>query len=114
MKVDWLKHAFAVDAGGPSEPNEAQQAIAERLCRLIVSRGLATPALVFLETSRPLNYVTAQGLHFFLPLLGALGDPQGVADFSAFLEQRGSIDWLCRRIEELSVPPSGQSPRSTS
>ncbi|MGQ0633977.1 MAG: hypothetical protein ACT4QC_05175 [Planctomycetaceae bacterium] len=101
MPLDWLKHAFAIESRESQAPTAAQQAVAERLCRQVVARELTTPALIFLETMRPLNYVTAQAMQFFAPLLGALGDVRAYDEFATFLEQRGSIGWLCNRIEAL-------------
>jgi hypothetical protein len=105
MHFDWLKHAFAVEPEGPLEPSEAQRSVVERLCRQVVGRGLTTPALVFLETVRPLNYVSSQVLQFFRPVLAVLADPAACRELAEFLEHRGSIDFLCRRIEELASRP---------
>lgn len=102
MSLDWLKHAFAIDRAEDFEPTETQRALVDRLCREVVARELTTPALLFLETVRPLNSVTAQSLQFFMPLLSTAGISKATEDLAAFLEHRGSIDYLCRRIDELS------------
>jgi hypothetical protein len=102
MAYDWLKHAFAIEPEGPVEPTDVQRAIIDRLCRQVHARGLETPALIFLESVRPLNFVSSQTLHFFAPVLSAIADAQACNELAAFLEHRGSIDYLCRRIEELS------------
>jgi len=102
MPPDWLKHAFAVEPPGPVEPTAAQRDVVDRVCRQIVARDLATPALIFLESVRPLNYVSSQALHFFAPVLSAVADPAAYRELADFLEHRGSVDYLCRRIEELS------------
>lgn len=99
--LNWLKHAFAVESPGPAQPTDAQRDLIERLSRAIVGRGLATPALIFLETFRPLHFVGSQATHFFAPFLGALGSEDSARELADFLEQRGSIDFICRRIEEL-------------
>ena len=102
MALEWLKHAFAIEPEGAVEPTEAQRAVAERLCRQVVARGLTTPALVFLESVRPLNYVTSQTLQFFAPILSTVTSAKDCQDLADFLEHRGSVDYLCRRIEEIS------------
>jgi hypothetical protein len=104
----WLKHAFAVDPPGPAEPTPEQEAAVDAVCRQIVKRHLTTPSLLFLEMSRPLNYVGAQLLHFFGPFLSVLTHRKGHRDFAAFLEHRGAIDYLCRRIEELEAQATRQ------
>lgn len=103
MPLDWLKHAFAIEPEGPVEPTEAQRPIVEALCRQIVARDLATPAQVFLESVKPLNYVSSQALVFFAPLLSAIADAAACRHVSEFLERRGAIDYLCRRIETLAA-----------
>lgn len=99
---DWFRHAFAVD-DGPLEPTTEQRAVADRLCREVVRRRLTTPALAFLEMSRPMNFLGSQTLHFFGPLISALTDEQAPRHFAEFLEHRASIGYLCRRIEELEA-----------
>lgn len=106
--MHWLKHAFAVEPTGPVEPTPEQEAAVDAVCRQIVKRHLTTPSLLFLEMSRPLNYLGAQALHFFGPLLSVLTHRKGHQHFAAFLEHRGAIDYLCRRIEELEAQATRQ------
>ena len=101
--MKWLKHAFAVEPDGPAEPTDAQQAVVHEVCRAIVRRRMTTPALMFLEMTRPLNYLAAQTMHFFAPVLTAVVDREGYRQFAEFLEHRGSVDYLCRQIEALEA-----------
>ena len=101
--MEWLKHAFAVEPPGVAEPTDEQRDVADRLCMAIVRRHMTAPALVFLEMARPLSFVGAQTLHFFMPFLSLLADTQAPAHFATFLEQRGAIDYLCRRLERLEA-----------
>ena len=111
--IDWLKHAFAVELPGPAEPTDAQHGCVEKLCVEVVRRHLSTPALIFLEMSRPMNLIGAQALHFFAPLISAVTDADGHRHFAAFLEHRGSIDYLCRRIESLEASATKRESQST-
>lgn len=110
----WLKHAFAVDPPGPAEPTPEQSEVVDAVCRQIVKRHLTTPALLFLEMSRPLNYLGSQVLHFFAPFLAVVSRGGGHRHFAAFLEHRGSIDYLCRRIEELEAEATRQDAKPQS
>ena len=101
--MNWLKHAFAVDPPGPAEPTDEQRIPVDKICREIVRRHMTTPALLFLEMSRPLNFIGSQMLHFFQPLISALTESHGPEHFARFLEKRGSIDYICRRIEDLEA-----------
>jgi hypothetical protein len=74
-------------------------ALADRLAR----RGLATPAILLLEASRPLGFVASQVLHFFRPLAGALvGDARAYDRLARLLERRGAVELLVRRLETRS------------
>lgn len=109
----WLSHAFAVEEPGEAEPDDEARPIVERLCREIVRRRLTTPALLVLEASRPLNFVTSQALHFLSPLLSAVTDARGHEHLARFLERRGSIDYFCNRIEDLEREASRRERPST-
>ncbi len=102
MRLEWLKHAFAVAPGEPVQPTDAQRALIDRLCRQVVARGLTIPALVFLESVSPLNFVTSQTLRFFGPCLTALGGRQACDELTMILEHRGAIPYLGQRLRELA------------
>lgn len=73
----------------------------ERLAREVVRRRMTTPALVMLESARPLNSLGAQAMHFFAPLMSTLFDRERYEMAAAFLARRDAVDLLCARIEEL-------------
>jgi len=99
--MQWLKHAFAIEPPGPAEPDPEQRDLIDRVCREIVKRRLTTPALAFLEMSQPLNYMSSQLLHFLSPLISAVSNSQGHRRLAEFLEQRGSIEFICNQINTL-------------
>jgi hypothetical protein len=101
--MNWFRQAFALDPPGPLAPTDEEREVVERLCRILVRRRMQVPALAFLEMSRPLNRVAAQALYFFQPVasLALTGDDYN--RFARFLEKCGSIDYLCRRIEDLAA-----------
>lgn len=101
-----LKHAFAVDAPGTVEPTDAQRPAVEWICTQIAKRHLSTPGLIFFEMVRPLNYLGAQVMHFTRPGVWAIAPRRiygGYIHFAEFLEQRGSLEYMCQRIEELEA-----------
>lgn len=101
MKLpDWLTHAFAVETDTSAPPPE-QVAAAEKVCHEVVRRKLTPAAVVFLETARPLNYLGAQTMQFFAPMLTVLVEPDSYQAFATFLERRDAIDWLLTKLEEL-------------
>ncbi|OAI51457.1 hypothetical protein AYO47_07105 [Planctomyces sp. SCGC AG-212-M04] len=98
----WLKNAFAVDHG-PLEPTPEQTALVDRLAREVVRRGMTVPALAFLEMSHPLNYVTAQAIHFFTPMIGAVANTNAHQVLADLLEHRGAIEYICQQIERVQT-----------
>ena len=96
---DDIRNAFAVDKPGSAEPNERQAEICDVVCRAVIRRGMLVPALMALEMSRPLNFVASQALHFFHPIIAVILDGPTIEEFATFLEQRGSVEYLCQRLE---------------
>ena len=114
--MNWLKHAFAIDSPEHIQPNEMQSRLVEKLCAEVVRRRLTAPALFTLEMSRPLNYVSAQFLRFLQPIVTVIADKSEYENLTLFLEQRGSIDYVIRRLEALEAEsnamerPGGNKP----
>ncbi len=96
---EWFAHAFAVDKPEDIDPTPTQREVVDRLCSEVVRRGLTTPASVALEMSRPLNGLSAAAMHMFQPIISAIMTTNAYDQFALFLEHRGSIDYLLRRIE---------------
>jgi hypothetical protein len=101
----WLRQAFAVEPPGAAQPTPRQQAAIDRLCQAIARRRLATPALVFLEMARPLNFCASQALHALTPLLALLGGGGQCGDLAEFLERRGAVEYLVERVRHLEQAP---------
>lgn len=100
--IQGLRHAFRVEKEEAFEPDEKDKELIEIVCREVVKRGMATPATLFLESTRPLNYIGSQTMVFFEPVMRAvLRHPEAWKRFSEILEHRGSIEYLCRTIESL-------------
>lgn len=100
--LKWLRHAFAVEPPGPIEPTPLQQPAVDWACIQIAKRRLTTPGLMALEMSRPLNYIAANVMHIAQPVVWAMLPQERLSDyeeFARFLERRGSIEYLARRVE---------------
>ena len=101
-----VKHAFAVDPPGPATPTPEQQPAVDWICMQVAKRHLTTPGLIALEMSRPLNYVFSQTLHFFSPGAWAIFGQRNFEHykhFAAFMEHRGAMEYLERRIEHFEA-----------
>ena len=56
------------DAEKPAMPEE-EQAILKKVATKVVERRMAVPAIVFLESVKPLNFIGSQVLIFFEPII---------------------------------------------
>ena len=83
-----------------SELTDRQRALLNRLADKVVQLRMATPAILFLESVRPLNYVGSQVMVFFAPLVrGFFGLPEW-DELRLVLERRESIGYFLDLIEE--------------
>lgn len=94
-----LKHAFAVDSGETDFTPE-DMALLQKIAGGVVKRQLATPAMMFLESVRPLNFLGSQVLIFFQPIVGMVISTTEMERFSQILERRSSISILIDLIEK--------------
>ncbi|MDE3225467.1 MAG: hypothetical protein KGN30_08665 [Nitrospirota bacterium] len=102
LKAD-LKHAFAL--GSPDKPLTAEEtALLEKVAATIVSRRMSGPALLFLESAGPMNFLGSQALHFLAPILDLACDAREVELAAHLLERRDAISRLIAMIDALSTP----------
>ncbi len=96
-----LKHAFAVR---PAQPDLTAEDVAllERVATIIVKRGMAAPATVFLESMGPMNFLGSQALHFLTPILELAFNANEVEQVARLLERRDTISRLIALLETMS------------
>jgi hypothetical protein len=101
-----LRHAFAVDSPGPAEQSPAELPVVDWLCSTIARKLMSVPGLMLAEMMRPLGYLGAQAMHVTAPAVWALASRQtyaGYEHFARFLERRGALEHLARRIEHFEA-----------
>lgn len=86
---------------GPlTSPEEERDELVEQVAREIQLRGLTTPAVHFLQASRPYRPLGANAMLFFDPVLrGFFGGELATA--SEILADDDGIEQLIERLEEL-------------
>jgi hypothetical protein len=93
-----LAHAFAVHP--ESRPLSSEDdALLERLAASIIDRRMAMPALLFLESMGPMNFLGSQALHFLTPLLNLACSATEFDRAARLLERRDTIPRLIAFIE---------------
>ncbi len=79
---------------------EDEKAVIDKLARKTTDRGWTVPAILFLESVKPLNFVGSQVLVFFEPIVQTLFNFTDYDTFRRALEKRQAVELLIRRIEE--------------
>lgn len=83
----------------PADMAESDYALLADLARKLVRRRLSVPAIFFLETAKPLNYVGAQAMVFFGPFVQVLFAAPNYDRYTELLEQRPTLELLLQLIE---------------
>jgi len=71
----------------------------QRVADMIVKRGMAAPATVFLESMGPMNFLGSQALHFLTPIIEFAFNAKEVEQVARLLERRDTISRLIAMIE---------------
>jgi hypothetical protein len=104
--IEGLRHAFALD--GPHGPlTEEDRELIGRLAGWIAKRGLALPAMLFLESIKPLNSIGSQAMVFLRPYTNIVFKPAEYDRFTAVLERREGIGALVDAIETARLEREG-------
>ncbi|MDD5090671.1 MAG: hypothetical protein PHQ23_07110 [Candidatus Wallbacteria bacterium] len=73
----------------------------QKYARKIIKRRMEAPAIVFLESMKPLNFIGSQFMIGFQPIIGAFFDTASYDRIQQILEQRESIEIFIRLIEDM-------------
>ena len=94
-----VAHAFAI---GPtsSELSAYDRLFLKKIADAIVSRRLDTPAVMLLESSEPLHFLSSQAIQGLRPFLDLMCAPQEIERVVHMLERRDGIQQLVRLIQE--------------
>jgi hypothetical protein len=110
---EFLRHAFAVERPEEFAATDEEKRVVDFLAERVVRHGMTLPAVMFLESARPMNFVGAQVMAFFEPVVRGLLDWRGYAVLQALLHRRGSIPMILDRIEYFAAaegrPPSDET-----
>ena len=73
----------------------------EKVAMFFAERRLGAPALLFLESFRPLNFIGSQIMYFLTPFANVLFANREFEEFAAIMGERENIQLLIKRIDEL-------------
>ncbi|HUT32088.1 MAG TPA: hypothetical protein VNE39_01295 [Planctomycetota bacterium] len=96
-----LRHAFSMKS--PFGPlSEADRELLAQLALAIARRRMVGPAILFLESLRPLSYIGSQAMLFLRPFLTPLLNAERYDRLAEILERREGIEALVKAIERVS------------
>ncbi len=98
-----FREMFSLGAKGKEkeEITPRQEEILTKIAQKVVLWKMSVPAVLFLESVKPLNYIGSQMMAFFEPFVQTLFSWKDYDEFRKMMEERGTIERLLRRIEEL-------------
>jgi hypothetical protein len=79
--------------------NPEEERILERLAEMTVRHRMTVPAILFLESVKPLSFVGSQALYFFEPMVRALFAVPEYERFASMMERRENVEALLVAIE---------------
>lgn len=81
-----------------------EQEVLFKIADLVVRRGFTVPAILSLETVKPLNYIGSQAMVFMEPFVQAIfKDISKYNTFRRMMEKRDNVERLLQKIEELDA-----------
>lgn len=75
----------------------------QSIAKKIYNSGLVTPAVLFLEMSKPLSLIGSHTLIFFGPILNAFIQSEDYYRAAQVFEDSNTVDILLQMIEEMEI-----------
>jgi len=97
---DKVKYAFQTEDESKQKFSEEETALLTKVADAVVKRRLAAPALMFLESVRPLNFLGSQAMVFFQPIVSLAISTKEIELLAQILERRSSIPLFIELIEK--------------
>lgn len=96
-----FKDAFALHPEGEKpELTQKQAELLDKLAQKVVGYRMTVPAIMFLETVKPLSYVGSQTMVFFEPMVKAVFNIAEYDEIRLLMEDRRNVEELLVRIEK--------------
>jgi len=81
--------------------DERRTELIDEIAKKIVSMGMTVPAILFLESMKPLSFVGSQVMVFFQPMFRAFFSFKQYDEIAVMLEERENVERLILAIERM-------------
>ncbi|MDP3024981.1 MAG: hypothetical protein Q8O10_05550 [candidate division Zixibacteria bacterium] len=102
-----FRHIFSTQPKGAKETEKGltpeQQEILDKIAKKVVLWKMSTPAILFLESVKPLNYIGSQMMVFFEPFVQTLFSWKDYDEFRKIMEERENVERLIQAIEKFDA-----------
>ncbi|NLI16627.1 MAG: hypothetical protein GX409_10120 [candidate division Zixibacteria bacterium] len=89
------------------KPTPDEQELMDRLAKWVVKKGLTVPAIIALESVKPLNWIGSQAMVFFDPFFSSIFSAKTtLKDYETFqrmMEKRQNVENLLLTIEKFDA-----------
>ncbi len=82
---------------------EAEERVLTKLATKVIEWKMTVPAILFIESVKPLNFIGSQALIFFEPFVQTLFNIKDYDTFREMMERRENVERLLLKIEELDA-----------
>ncbi|MEW6025991.1 MAG: hypothetical protein AB1599_01670 [Planctomycetota bacterium] len=96
---DKVKYAFQTEDESKTVFSDDEMTLLTKVADIVVRKRLTAPAVMFLESVRPLNFLSSQVMVFFQPIVSLAVSAKEVELLAQILERRRSIPLLIELIE---------------
>ncbi len=79
---------------------EEEEAVLDKLAHKVVDKGWTVPAILFVESVKPLNYIGSQTMVFFEPMVQTIFNFRDYDTLRIALEKRETLEILLTKIEK--------------
>ncbi len=91
------------EKGELKELSPQQEEILTKIAQKVVHWKMAIPAILFLESMKPLNYIGSQMMAFFEPFVQTLFSWKDYDELRRMMEERETVERLLQKIEKIDA-----------
>ncbi len=99
--MDWLRKAFSMEKK-ESALTPKQEELLDKLARKVAKWQMGVPAIMFLETIKPLSFIGSQVLVFLDPFVRSIFNLTDYEEYTRLMEDRRNVELLICKIEDMS------------
>lgn len=94
---------WAMKDRADERPLPEHKEVMDRFARKIIDWRMTAPAILFLESAKPLTFLGNQALVFFQPMVQAIFNFKTYDEVVEILEDRDNLEYLLSRLEQLEA-----------